>query len=591
MKKNLIILIAVISALAIILSACAPFIGDPAGTTAEPQTSDTTAGAADTTNGDTTNGDTTVGQDETTAKPDDTTEKPNDTTKEPDDTTKAPDDTTKAPDLSDQTPEEEGPYTVVESYLPVGVAAKVRTLFEQRLVSARAYAKQSTMPYAPADVTGISNGKLVSITIPVVQTGAKDTNGDFLFTISVIGNDEAGIKGNVKRSYAVKINAAKYGLSENDQSVCRFIKVDLRDYGIELSNKETLAFFGENDTVYPAYLFSNTAIAKVLAEEFSRATGYYNFGSSNETNGVSLSKNSLLYDFEFERTYDEKPESDTNMTDHEKKLAALKEAYGGKYFSILGDSISTYDGVCNNTLINATLADNVKLYPWGEVNDYSLTYWGRLVGDTGMTLCVDNAWSGSHVVGTEKWSYKDNMYYRATELDRDSGETPDVIFVFMSTNDLIHTSSFGNLYTILTANDGRTEEQKIEAWFAGVSSAAAASSNSIKPFSTWDAGYALALNAMKDKYDGAEIFCMTLMPNHHSGYTAQKLLQYNTCIKALGEYFGATVIELDKGEITYDNCNTYTVDGAGDAIHPNIKGYEYMEKCIIDAMYNKIASK
>ena len=513
-------------------------------------------------------------------------------------TTDAPDATTVPTQLttatqttpSTPTEDESGPFTVTESYLPAKTAAKIRTMFEQKRVTVLPYAKQETAPYALADPKGISDGKLVSITIPVVKTDAKDANGDFLFTISVIGNDDAGIKGSVKRSYGIKINAEKYGLTDNNTSVYRFIKVDLTEYDIVLTSSETLAFFGMNDTVYPAYLTSANALAVILSEEFPRATGYYNFGTSNAANGVKLSANSLLYDFEFERTYETKAERDMAIN-YEGVVATLKQAYSGKYFSILGDSISTFDGFCNNTSVNASLAENVKLYPWGEVNDFSKTYWGRLIGDTGMTLCVNNAWSGSHVIGTSKWSYKDNMYYRATELDRDSGEAPEVIFVFMSTNDLIHTSSFGDLYNILTANDGRTEKEKIEAWFDSVSSAAKSSGDKVKPFSTWDAGYALALRAMKDKYGDAEIFCMTLMPNHHSGYTAQKLLQYNTCIKALGNYFGATVIELDGGDITYDNCNGYTVDGSGDAIHPNIKGYAYIEKCIIKAMYNKIINK
>jgi lysophospholipase L1-like esterase len=269
----------------------------------------------------------------------------------------------------------------------------------------------------------------------------------------------------------------------------------------------------------------------------------------------------------------------------------VKEAYNGKYFSILGDSISTFNGISNNASINSTIGNNVALYPWGEVQDSSNTYWGRLISDIGMALCVDNAWSGSHVVGTENWGYKDNMYFRATELDRDSGENPDVIFVFMSTNDLIHTSTFGDLYTILKTNNGKTDDEKIAEWFAGVYAAASASGNTVKPFSTWDAGYALSLDAMKNKYQGAELFCLTLMPNHHSGFTAQKLEEYNTCIKALGNYFGATVVELDQGEIIYDNCSIFTVDGAGDAIHPNFKGYAYMERAIIEAMYKKIANK
>ena len=429
-----------------------------------------------------------------------------------------------------------------------------------------------------ADVVSISAGKMLSITIPVVKTGAADANGDFILTMYIVGNTDTLLKSQTYRTVQLKVNGAKYGLSANTNDVYRFIKLDLTDYGIVLTDKQTVAFFSSSDTLYPAYLGSGNTILNFLKNEFPRAVGYYN-GAGKST--LKASANALLFDFEFERTYETKEERDMAVNYYD-VLAAVKKAYGGKLFSVLGDSISTYDGFCNNSSVNSNLASNVKLYPYGNVADYTHTYWGALIGDTGMSLCVNNAWSGSHVVGTDKWSYADNMVYRAEQLARDSGEKPDVIFAFMSTNDLIHSKPLGSLYTLLSTNDGRSDSEKIEAWFSAVQRPASTKT----AFAYWDEAYALSLQTMKQKYPDAEIFCMTLLPNTNSGYNTADRAKFNRCISALAEYFGANLIDLNESKIDSEHLSTTTVDG----LHPNMIGFAEIEKTIIKALYKKISA-
>ena len=600
MKRFLVALIAFLCLLSIVLTSCTPGTGTSSTTTlGEESTGDMTT--ADNTT-------TTAEPEGTTAEPEGSTAEPTGTTAEPTGTT-APNVTTT---LTQSTTAEPGgttapsggqsgaeskPYTALESYLPAGTANIIKKTFERRafeLSKVVPYVKQGTMPYALADVKTISNGKLVSISIPVVKTGAKDQNGDLIFSIHVIGNSDAGLKGSVKRSYSIRINAEKYELPENNTEVYKFIKVDVSSYNIVLNAEETLAFFGQNDTIYPAYLFAdNNSIVTLLNSQFPQATKYYNFGTSNETNGLKLSNNSLLYDFEFERTYSTKEEYDMKYN-YDAVLQKVKEVYGGKYLSILGDSISTFNGINNDASANATIANNVKCYPYGDVQDYRYTYWGRLIGDTEMKLCVNNSWSGSHVVGTLNSNYasgyKDNMYDRSTELDRDSGEIPDVIFVYMGTNDLIHSKPLGELYAILETNDGRTEKQKIDAWFAGaLEKASTYYGDGTKLFEkwSWDEAYALSLNAMKEKYSNAEMFCMTLLPNTNSGYNKADRAKFNRCIEALAEYFGATVIDLNEGGINENNLSIMTVDG----LHPNMNGFADIEKVVVKALYKKAINK
>ena len=513
-----------------------------------------------------------------------------DTTTEPEnsDTTEAPEATTE-PDGGIELPVVPLPqsYTVTESYLPKSVAAELKKIFENRSTTCLAYAVTNDMPYAIADVTAISNGKMLSITIPVVKTGAADANGDFLLTMYVVGNTDTGLKSQTNRTVEIKVNGKEYGLSANSE-IYKFVKVDLTEYDITLSDKETVAFFSSNDTLYPAYLNSASYMTTVLKTKFDRATGYYNNAGES---GLRLSENSLLFDFEFERTVVGEANRDA-ATDFEAVVNYVKNAYSGKIFSILGDSISTFDGYSNNSIYNSTIGSNVKLYPYGNVKDYLQTYWGRLITDLNMRLCVNNSWSASHVVGSNygnyMWNYVDNMLGRATELHRTSGKNPDVIFVFMSTNDLLHpnVSNFGSLYSILTNNDGRTDAQKIEEWLAPVV-ARAEGSTSITPFTSWDEAYALSLKAMSEKYTEAEIFCMTLLPNTNSGYDKANREKFNRCITALAEYFGITSIDLNEGGIDSEHLSTTTVDG----LHPNVIGFSEIEKIIIKALYAKLIAK
>lgn len=103
----------------------------------------------------------------------------------------------------------------------------------------------------------------------------------------------------------------------------------------------------------------------------------------------------------------------------------------GKKLSVLGDSISTYRGVSNDETANATIGDN----PWRYTEPFPLegTYWGRLLRSFGMTLCVNNSWSGGNLSGREDPT---SGVSRARFLSRDSGERPDLVIVFMGINDL-----------------------------------------------------------------------------------------------------------------------------------------------------------
>ena len=121
--------------------------------------------------------------------------------------------------------------------------------------------------------------------------------------------------------------------------------------------------------------------------------------------------------------------------------------------SILGDSISTYSGVSNDARANASIRNHPAFYrpPF----PLEKTYWSRLIEAFGLSLCVNNAWSGGNLSGRD---HPESGVNRAGMLSRDDGTQPDLIIVFMGINDLgrrVDTAVFAADYkrTLMTIRE------------------------------------------------------------------------------------------------------------------------------------------
>ena len=116
----------------------------------------------------------------------------------------------------------------------------------------------------------------------------------------------------------------------------------------------------------------------------------------------------------------------------------------GKRISILGDSISTYRGASNNA--DACSSTYVNPYHYKEPFPIEKTYWMQIINRFGMTLCVNNSWSGGNLSGKNDETSGLN---RANRLADNNGEQPDFIILFMGTNDLgraVNPDVFSNDY-------------------------------------------------------------------------------------------------------------------------------------------------
>ncbi len=539
----------------------------------------------------------TPGDDTTTPNTADTTPAPADDT--PAETTPA--ETTPAP-VVDNTP-----VTVVDTYMPAEVSAQIKDMLETKKATFAVYSTGSA-PYAIRDVYSIGNGKLKSLSIPVHTTGKADANGDLIFTMSVFENSLAGLKKKPVRTYQLKVNCEKYGLVENKAAVNKFIKLDLSEYDIVLAENETVAFYSATDTLHPGYLKEdlrhNNKALKLLKESFPQITGFW---SKMGTADLGRSLGTLVYDFEFERTYENQAAYDAVKaveTEYQTMVAALKEKYQGKKLSVMGDSISTFTGISNNANYNPNLAGNAVWYPGNNTNfiDERYTYWGRLINDLGMELCVNNSWSGSRVYGKSDAEYRDNILLRSTHLDNINGTksddsdniNPDVIVIYMGINDLHGDSPRDiQLNRKLTAA-GADTKAVMEEWMAETIATADKTTSIIagRTYKSWEAAYALAIRAMKEKYPNAEIICMNLVMSNHAKDTAAATSlfdHYNTFIAAVADYFGAAVADQANGYMLQENCHAYGSDLT--SLHPNQEGHRLMEKVILEAMYKKISAQ
>ncbi|MBE6630004.1 MAG: SGNH/GDSL hydrolase family protein [Ruminococcaceae bacterium] len=540
-----------------------------------------------------------------------------------------------------QNPPADTTFKRTENYLPADFYAQMKTYFESTEKGFYPYDDLSKAPLVCTDVFVISNCVVKSITIPVFSTDETDKNGDFTFTMYVLPNDWAGLRAEMAdpmEKFEIKINAAEHGLTENTSAVRKFIKVDLSEYEIELSDEETLGFGHADDTLIPARVMTKGSVdnlgrekyvpAKYMIDEWD-VVGYYYYDHTIDADtekevGFSYVDNSLLFDFEFERTYESEAAYNEMVTKkanddaaYAEKLAAVKAAYAGKYLSLMGDSISTFNTVTNDPDLGLSKNPAYSKYTLsGAVYTYARTYWGKLATETDMELCVINSWGGGKVYGwPSKYEGKDGMLLRSYNLAKD-GQAPDLILLNFGINDMGSSYSSiqdktssrytgnlptGDLYQRLTAeNKTKTDKEIVAEWFAEVQrEAATAGYNPEDPdtitfdtagksniYSCWEAAYALSLQNIKRLYPNAEVFCVTLPDRNHTSSTQPRLTKANTIISALAEYFGFGLVEQANSGVVRENCVMYAADGTG--LHPNGKGHAALTRAIVEELYENL---
>ena len=161
--------------------------------------------------------------------------------------------------------------------------------------------------------------------------------------------------------------------------------------------------------------------------------------------------------------------------------------YFGKQFSILGDSISTLDGYNPRGYKVFYAGENSTKAGVEEMKD---TWWDKVISFFGGELLVNNSWSGSRVT---KLSSNESLFPSGCSDERTSSlhintVTPDVIIVYLGTNDWAFGANCGDETRILGDDDHEY----------------------------FSMAYDAMLKKIKGNYPDAEVWCCTLSETYMS---------------------------------------------------------------------------
>ena len=504
--------------------------------------------------------------------------------------------------------------TVIENYM----SADLHSYYEKAFANKSDKFKELRLGIAPIafqDGETITDCTLKKISIPVFRTGAVDKDGNLIFTLLVQDGSLEGLRGEAKRRYEIKINPAEHGLTAENDSVMRYVDVDLTPCGITLLEGETLAMFAPTDTVVPMQAAADDGgvlneVVKAMADSNPEGQGYFFKVGTKELNFYGSPV--IPVDLEWEKTYSAEAQEAAAEAEKEYKelVALLREKYRGKNLSVLGDSISTFKGIGDNAEYNSAIYDNLMFYSYlSSPYKWENTYWGRLVNDLEMNLCVANGWGSGRVYGrpngqdnsggyTKILDYRDSAPVRAAQLSRNGGTSPDLVIMYMGINDLHNNgifgkTPFGGLYDLLKDASPDSYGALISKWL-GEALAKTDKANRLlgsdnKPtYADFEEAYALALYRIKEKYPSAEVICIGLQNNASVLFTVEKQQRFNFIIKTLAEYFGGIYADQTGAysEIDTKNMHYYTMDIG--CVHPDSYGHGAIERMIMRYLADKI---
>lgn len=240
----------------------------------------------------------------------------------------------------------------------------------------------------------------------------------------------------------------------------------------------------------------------------------------------------------------------------------LNSTLSGKSMSILGDSISTYAGISDDSALGYSShaawykASNMAGYNMTDEND---TWWMQAINNNNMTLEANNSWGGAYVIdgktadGESTDDPQNSGMIRAEHL----GDNPDIIAVFMGANDIIKIGADPGTFNAETYANVGTD---------------------ITSSTVFVDAYSVMAKRLLSFYPDSDIYLFTIMYN---GRVSSNLLDsYNDVIRGIANYSDSDNIHLvdlsvGNGTEIVDETN-YTTYLGSDNIHPNAVGMDYI---------------
>ena len=238
----------------------------------------------------------------------------------------------------------------------------------------------------------------------------------------------------------------------------------------------------------------------------------------------------------------------------------IKSPLAGKYISFLGDSITTYEGWSNSTAFNSTLGENAVYYNSASGLSVNDTWWKQLIDTNGMRLCVNNSWSAARLSARND-PVIPSAYERCSNLDNSKGISPDIIIIYLGTNDVANNATLSNA----------TVYDAMEAYNAGY--------NCLEENPVYSLVYTVM--QISESFE-ADIFLCTLLPESRNENAKAYLDHMNEQIRYFDGYRDRVhVVDLyNNTGITYDNYMNYTIDDGTMRVHPNKAGMDLITNCV-----------
>ena len=393
----------------------------------------------------------------------------------------------------------------------------------------------ASAPFVLKNYEIYENKTISKIKLPV--TKVLEISSTYTFTLSLLSQDyttattKTDAYTHILQEYTLDLTDYIGDLTTTD--VLKWISIDVSDLNITVAEGQTLGFGKSSDNVL---IGLDKTVHSSTFTEFS----IYYAGCK----GSTLSQNLFLDVFVSGKSYE------THLNDLQKaeeeaiennKIAELRAAVQNKTLAILGDSIST-NGILDN-------------YE-GSVDD---VWWKQTMDKLGMTLTKNNSISGSKVYAevSEGGSSSGAWYSRCEDLADDEGNEPDIIGVFMGTNDFRQSVECG---TEIDFDSVETE--------------------GFVPTNFGEA-YAVMIYKMMQKYSNADVFCLTILDSCDREID-DVLEEYNNMIKFIANHYGCTVVDIYTETPLNDNATYYT-----DGLHPNVIGMDFVSESFENALRSK----
>lgn len=271
-----------------------------------------------------------------------------------------------------------------------------------------------------------------------------------------------------------------------------------------------------------------------------------------------------------EQTAPETPTSPEAVSENSQNSGSSSQADGqaprdltGLKLSILGDSISTFDGYIPT--------DYNIFYPGsGDISTVEKTWWWQVLNATGMELNANASSSNTTVTGDSldtTGSAPGCSTKRMVDLTPgDDGPAPDILIVFMGTNDFLRSVELGSF-----TEPSRQDEGIVN---------------------NFCDAYELMIQKLNALYPNTQMYFCTLpetnagdVDDYPQSYPATNkngntIGDFNAEIATIASAYNYPVIDVHNCGITYEKLDEYTSDG----VHPNAEGAKLIADYVSNAL-------